>query len=143
MRPSAVASRGRLSPSGRRNGPTGASESLYNLAVAEFLDVTLSRVPAPIRLPEPLRLLFAWVEEQGFVDRLPSGELYGALGADFSVGTQIELRGYTAAEASGYLDAWFGSVNDDTKGWLWPFAETRSEERRVGKEWRVGGEGGH
>jgi hypothetical protein len=56
--------------------------------VAEFLDVTLSRVPAGIHFSEPLRLLFAWVEEQGFVSRSPiDGELYGALGTDPSVGT--------------------------------------------------------
>lgn len=43
------------------------------------------------------------------------------------MGTQIELRGYASAEASNYLHAWFGGVDDDVERWLWPFAQTGGE----------------
>ena len=39
-----------------------------------FLDVTLSRVPAGLDFAEPLRQLFVWVEEQGYVATDSSGE---------------------------------------------------------------------
>ncbi|WP_083970935.1 hypothetical protein [Actinoplanes awajinensis] len=35
--------------------------------MGDFLTTTLARVPDGFDLPEPLRLLFAWVDEQGFV----------------------------------------------------------------------------
>ena len=96
--------------------------------MGEYLELTLSRVPARIQLPEPLRLLFAWIEDQGFVHRSPhDGELYGALGTNYYVGTQVELRGYPSAEASSYLHAWFGGVEVDLDRWLWPFAKTGGE----------------
>lgn len=47
--------------------------------VGEFADLTMSRVPAGIDVPEPLRMLFEWVDSNGFVERGEDGELYGAL----------------------------------------------------------------
>ncbi|MFC0100872.1 hypothetical protein ACFFKH_25565 [Micromonospora marina] len=35
--------------------------------MGDFLKTTLARVPDGFDLPEPLTLLFAWVDEQGFV----------------------------------------------------------------------------
>lgn len=50
-------------------------------AVGKFVDLTLSRVPSGIAVPEPLRMLFEWVETNGFVQRGKDGDLYGSLSA--------------------------------------------------------------
>lgn len=92
-----------------------------------FLDVTLSRVPAGIDFAEPLRLLFAWVEDQGYVHCGRGGELFGTLDGDRHLGTSIGLRGYRADETSSYVHDWFGEVRDEPRPWLWPFARTGSD----------------
>ncbi|WDZ83969.1 hypothetical protein [Micromonospora cathayae] len=66
--------------------------------MGDFLEATLARVPGGFDLPEPLRLLFAWVDEQGFVVKGTDGDLYGSLSNSGWVGTSIELRGYTAEQ---------------------------------------------
>jgi len=49
-----------------------------------------------------LRLLFAWVEDQSHVVAGHDGDLCGSLSNDHRVGTQVELRGYTAEQTAAY-----------------------------------------
>ncbi|MEU4624980.1 hypothetical protein AB0G04_34035 [Actinoplanes sp. NPDC023801] len=95
--------------------------------MGEFVDVTLARVPGGFEFPEPLRLLFGWVEEQGFVVTGHNGDLYGSLSDDASIGTSIELRGFTAEETSSYARSWFDESVDDPGARLWPFVQTGGE----------------
>ncbi|HLL68570.1 MAG TPA: hypothetical protein VK453_23065 [Micromonosporaceae bacterium] len=95
--------------------------------MGEFIDVTLARVPPGLDFSEPLRLMFEWVEQQGFVVTGHAGDLYGSLSGDTGVGTAVELRGYTAEETASYARSWFGQVAKDPAEWLWPFAQTGGE----------------
>ncbi|MDX6248928.1 MAG: hypothetical protein QOF10_2288 [Kribbellaceae bacterium] len=95
--------------------------------MGEFVDVTLARVPAGFDFAEPLRQMFAWVEDQGFVEQGRDGELYGTLNGGKPIGTRIRLRGYGAVETSSYAQSWFGDVDDDPSAWLWPFVHTGAE----------------
>jgi hypothetical protein len=63
--------------------------------MVEFVDVTVARVPHGFDFCDPLRLLFGWVQDQGYVVTGHDGERYGSLSSDDRRGTQIELRGYT------------------------------------------------
>ncbi|WP_405060662.1 hypothetical protein OG474_03235 [Kribbella sp. NBC_01505] len=93
--------------------------------MAEFADVTLSRVPPAIVVPDPLRMLFEWVDSNGFVELAHDGELYGSLAEPRSPapGTEILLRGCTSDEVAYQVDAWFGPVRDGLPI-LWPFCRT-------------------
>jgi hypothetical protein len=59
--------------------------------MGEFLNVTLARVPQGLDFSDPLRLLFEWVGDQGYVVAGHDGDLYGrwsaaiveALGSSF------------------------------------------------------------
>jgi hypothetical protein len=85
--------------------------------MGDFLDMTLTRVPPGFEFGEPLRLLFAWVEEQGFVTVGADGELYGTLGA----GTTVVLRGFSAVQTAEYERSWTGT---DRRLGIWPFVRT-------------------
>lgn len=77
----------------------------------------MSQVPAGFEFFEPLRLLFEWVEEQNYP--------YRAISDDYLLGTQIQLRGYTAEETATYVRQWFGDeIQGDPAARLWPFART-------------------
>ena len=95
--------------------------------MGEFVDVTLARVPQGFDFSNPLRLLFEWVEDNGFVVPGHDGDLYGSLSGDRRIGTQIELRGYTAEQTASYVHAWFGDVSEDPAARLWPFVQTGGE----------------
>ncbi|WBB57196.1 hypothetical protein [Verrucosispora sp. WMMD573] len=95
--------------------------------MGDFLKTTLARVPDGFDLPEPLRLLFAWVDEQGFVVKGHDGDLYGSLSDNGWVGTSIELRGYTAEQTLSYVRSWFDESVPDAAARLWPFAQTGGE----------------
>ena len=97
----------------------------YDADVGEFVNVTLARVPHGFDFSEPLGLLFEWVEKQGYVVKGRDGDLYGSLsGGDRRVGTEIELRGYTAGQTASYTRSWFGDVAESPSARLWPFAQT-------------------
>lgn len=89
--------------------------------------MTLARVLGGFDFSEPLRLLFEWVEKQGYVVTGSDGDLYGALSGDARVGTAVELRGYTTEETVSYTRSWFGQVAEDPAPRLWPFAQTGGE----------------
>jgi hypothetical protein len=95
--------------------------------MGEFVDTTLSRVPEGIEVPEPLRLLFGWVEDNGFVHRGDDGELYGTLsdGWPNGPGTNVLLRGDRSDEVE-RIASWFGPVRDGLPT-LWPFCRTGSD----------------
>jgi hypothetical protein len=99
----------------------------YDADVGDFVDVTLSRVPRGFEFPEPLRRLFEWVEQQGFVATSHDGDRYGTLSGEHRIGTAVELRGYTTAETASYVRAWFGDVTGDPAARLWPFIRTGGE----------------
>ncbi|GLY04155.1 hypothetical protein [Actinoplanes sp. NBRC 101535] len=99
-----------------------------------FLDVTLSRVPPGFEFFEPLQALFAWVDEQGLATTARNGELYGSLSDDYLIGTQVELRGYTAEETASYAESWFGDAAGNPGARLWPFVQTGGEGS-VGALW--------
>lgn len=94
--------------------------------MGEFVDVTLSRVPEGFEFFDPLRQLFHWVEDQGFVVVGEDGDLYGSLSSDDSVGTSVLLRGYPAEETAAYVRSWFGLPADDSIR-VWPFARTGAD----------------
>jgi hypothetical protein len=96
--------------------------------VGEFVNVTLARVPHGFDFSEPLRLLFEWVENQGYVVEGRDGDLYGSLsGGDRRGGTEVELRGYTADQTASYARSWFGDTAENPAARLWPFARTGGE----------------
>ncbi|WP_246635835.1 hypothetical protein [Actinoplanes hulinensis] len=78
--------------------------------MSDFLSLTLARVPAGFDLPEPLRLLFEWVGQQGFVVTGHDGDLYGSISRDAWVGTRVELRGFTADQTASYAAAWLAGT---------------------------------
>jgi hypothetical protein len=79
-----------------------------------------------------LRLLFEWVEGQGHVVVGHDGDLYGSLSdSNHPVGTQVELRGYTAEQTATYARSWFGDVGKDPAARLWPLAQTGGEGSMV------------
>jgi hypothetical protein len=93
--------------------------------MGEFVDVTLSRVPAGFHFAEPLRLLLEWIERQGYVARGHDGDLYGDLDGGARVGTRIGFCGADVAEARTAVEAWFGHHGEAPS--LWPFAETGAD----------------
>jgi hypothetical protein len=95
--------------------------------VGEFADLTLSRAPSGLEVPEPLSRLLDWVEESGFVVRGEDGELCGALSARWprGPGTNLLLRGWTEDERNGLAD-WLGPVRDGMPI-LWPFCRTGAD----------------
>jgi hypothetical protein len=60
--------------------------------MGEFVDVTVARVQHGFEFCDPLRLLFGWVEDQGYVVTGHDCDWYGSLSGDHRRGTQIELR---------------------------------------------------
>jgi len=95
--------------------------------MGEFVDVTVARAPHGFDFGDPLRLLFGWVEEQGYVVTGHDGDRYGSLSGPDRRGTHLELRGYTAEQTVSYLRSWFGDVAEDPAERLWPFARTGGE----------------
>lgn len=89
--------------------------------MGEFSDLTLSRVPPGIKVPEPIRMLIEWVDDSGFVTRGDDGDLYGSLSATWPLGpgTNVVLRGSPPEEAD--LVAAWGPISRDT---VWPFCRT-------------------
>jgi hypothetical protein len=102
-------------------------DAVYDSAVGEFVDVTLARLPHGFDFAYPLRLLFEWVEDQGYVVTGHDGDLYGSLSSDDRIGTTIELRGYTAKQTASYARSWFGDVAEDPAARLWPFIQTGAD----------------
>lgn len=82
--------------------------------MAGFADVMLARVPARMEVPRPLRLLFEWVDRNGFVQIGADGDTYGALSADWpnGPGTNVLLRGSPPDEVGERIAAWFGPTRD-------------------------------
>ncbi|MDQ0373289.1 hypothetical protein [Cellulomonas humilata] len=104
--------------------------------MASFAEVTLSRVPAGIDVPEPLRMLFEWVDAHGFTSTGRDGELYGSLSAEWpGPGTNLLLRGYRPGETADYVAAWFGSARGESPT-LWPFCRTGADGS-VAALWRA------
>lgn len=95
--------------------------------MAEFTDLTLSRVPPGLEVPEPLRMLLEWVEANGFVQRGRNGDLHGSLSAQWpnGPGTNLLLRGDRADEV-GRVAAWFGPLREGMPT-LWPFCRTGAD----------------
>ena len=93
-----------------------------------FSEVTLGRVPSAITVPEPLRLLFEWVETSGLVETGQDGELYGSISAGWpnGPGTNLLLRGWRPDEIQ-QIALWFGPMREGLPT-LWPFC-------------RIGGDG--
>jgi len=95
--------------------------------VGEFVDVTLSRVPEGLVVPEPLVLLFQWVEDNGFVKRGEDGELHGSLSHWPGPGTDLSLRAAPPDENKDRIAGWFGGpwwpLRDGTPV-LWFFCTT-------------------
>ena len=75
-------------------------------------------------MPEPLHMLFDWVETSGFVERGQDGDLYGSLSAEWpnGPGTNLVLRGWPAEELD-RLAAWLGPLCTGMPT-LWPFCRT-------------------
>ncbi|TNU72837.1 hypothetical protein FH969_14595, partial [Miniimonas arenae] len=92
--------------------------------MGEFTELTLSRVPPGLEVPEPVRLLLEWVEAQGFVERGKDGDLYGSLNGRWPTGpgTNVLLRGDRPDEAD-RVAAWLGSTLPDTTT-IWQFCRT-------------------
>lgn len=89
--------------------------------MGEFTDLTLSRVPPGIEVPEPIRALIEWVDDSGFVTRGDDGDLYGSLSGRWPAGpgTNVLLRGSPPDEAD--LVAAWGPIG---RGTVWPFCRT-------------------
>jgi hypothetical protein len=77
------------------------------------VDVTLARVAHGFGFCHPLRLLFGWVEDQGYVVTGHDGDRYGSLNGHDRRSTQIELRGYTAKQTVSHVRSWFDDVAED------------------------------
>jgi hypothetical protein len=103
-----------------------SNAAAYDADVGEFVNRTLARVPRGFDFSTPLRRLFEWVEDQGDVVTGHDGDLCGGLCRDERrVGTQVELRGFTAEQATSYALAWFGEdLPEDPATRLWPFVQT-------------------
>lgn len=108
--------------------PTDAVPVRYGADVGTFADLTLSRVPSGIAVPDPLRMLFDWVEANGFVETAGDGDVYGSLSAEWprGPGTNLLLRGSRPDEVGAELAAWFGPVRDGLPT-LWPFCRTGAD----------------
>ena len=93
-----------------------------------FAAVTRSRVPPGMTLPEPLRLLLDWVEDNGFVTTGDDRDLYGSLAGRWprDPGTNVLLRGSPPQELGEHLAAWFGPVRDGLPV-VWPFCRTGAD----------------
>lgn len=86
-----------------------------------FAEETLSRAPASITVPEPIRLLFEWIEAQGYVAEDADGDQYGTLnGASRLRGSNVEIRGNRDHE--GIAES-FGPIRSG-RPVLWPFCST-------------------
>ncbi|MCL2091464.1 MAG: hypothetical protein FWH11_09660 [Micrococcales bacterium] len=100
--------------------------------MGEFVTSLLSRVPLGIDVPDPLRMLFEWVDDNGFVRRRDDGELFGYLSAQGlrGPGTNLMLYGCTSDGVENCVTAWFGlKLHDFPDGppRLWPFCRTGSD----------------
>jgi hypothetical protein len=95
--------------------------------VDSFADLTLSRVPQGIDVPEPLVMLFRWVERNGFVESGRDGDLYGSLSGQWpGPGTNVVLRGHRPSEVEEYVSSWFRLPSDELPT-LWPFCRTGAD----------------
>lgn len=99
------------------------------------LEAELTKVLQPgMRLPEPLKLLYSWIEANGhFVDR-PNGERVGFLFPQNALRagwTDTERPGGTIieflAEGNEHLHHWFGHRRGDVLGRLCVFAKTGAD----------------
>lgn len=111
--------------------PTPAERPPMVTAMASFTDLTLSRVPAGIEVPEPLLMLFQWVEASGYVESDRSGEPYGSLSSGWpGPGTNLILRGHRPDEAAEYISSWLRPLRGELPV-LWSFCRTGSDGSRA------------
>jgi len=90
----------------------------------------MDRMPATMRLPDEFRVLFDWMDENGFF--MPSeaypGDQLGLLGTNDDVQsdrvTTILFRVATPEQSRRDGEAWFGNVIPNIEGRLVPFART-------------------
>lgn len=96
--------------------------------MGRFAEMTLSRVPPVMAVPDPLRMLFEWVDSNGFVETGPDGELYGSLSDNWpnGPGTAILLRGYRSDEVGDRIAGWAAPVRQGLPV-LWPFCRTGAD----------------
>ncbi|MFI5712160.1 hypothetical protein [Kribbella sp. NPDC051620] len=93
--------------------------------MGRFAEVTMSRVPPAIGVPDPLRMLFEWVDLNGFVHTDEDGELWGSLSHDpfNGPGSYLLIRGNSSDEVGDRLAGWVAPVRDGVPV-VWPFCRT-------------------
>lgn len=94
--------------------------------LAREIEATL---PPGMRLPDPLALLFEWIEENGLYEDGPEGRTgflfpYEAMQKGCTANERIGGTDAQFAAEKGYLKYWFGSMNPEITQRLCVFAQT-------------------